>query len=682
MAARDLIIPIVILLAAMFVVFLTLPKGKSPTPSQSVPKPNPSPGPVKPGPKPNPSPGPVDPGPVDPGPVDPGPVDPGPVDPGPVEPVEPDPPNIFVPGAPLKAMIARAFNPNALKYSQDCVGSRGVVNVDRRGQLVCNKYITGETIQPAQTVSFAQPLATEAEILTYLKAIYPAYPRAFDAAFVPFYNALEFKYTTEFVRVVPVTVAKFLNTEFIEVHPRQVLFSALNRETWYGTWYDMGSGSGWYIRNKTCFRCYNILHGLNMLDIPDSIVRPALGNRVPSDRAAANTPTAKLDVLNDAGRRLLAQVALQRGYKCVQISNEWNGATYDRYFVDLLEHVYSVATLVQKNPFEIQTNDSNENLWLDVFLKPPLVEEAYVLDPAPKQVLGERYGDFSFKTGCQKKGGTISIGDMLLNCEKIVKFGLPASRLDTETQPVLPNSTELDKLRSYFSIVYGSRDVWLTKDLPTLRDYWQRMEMRYKLKIFPTTAYKTYKSLNFGVAAPGMIAYQEDGRLAEAVQYVEVVRQNVKNSYYDSSAFFSGCYYYPCRGSGLFIPVGKLFIAKTKQVSAKIWNQPIAYCCNPEDVDIAKMAMYKGYQTLMLVRYSGFTNPEAVELVDLRDPITSQMSLIRTHPWDPALQVPVPYKVDDVYGFKPFVDVRVCITDKQYEPGKGLNKCPNWPGFR
>ena len=233
MAAQDLIIPIVILLAAMFVVFLTLPKGKSPSGPTPPPKPNPSPGP---GPKPSPGPGPKpnpSPGPVDPGPVDPGPVDPGPVDPGPTEPVvEPDPPNIFVPGAPLKAMIARAFNPNALKYSQDCVGSRGVVNVDRRGQLVCNKYITGETIQPAQTVSFAQPLATEAEIVTYLKAIYPAYPRPFDAAFVPFYNALEFKYTTEFVRVVPVTGTKFLNTEFIEVHPRQVLFSALNRETW------------------------------------------------------------------------------------------------------------------------------------------------------------------------------------------------------------------------------------------------------------------------------------------------------------------------------------------------------------------------------------------------------------------------------------------------------------------
>lgn len=678
MAARDLIIPIVILLAAMFVVFLTLPKGKDETPPPSpgpVKPPNPSPGPVKPGPKPNPSPGPS------PGPVDPGPVDPGPVEPPPVE--KPDPPNIFVPGAPLKAVIARAFNPNALKYSQDCVGSRGVINVDRRGQLVCNKYITGETIQPAQTVSFPQPLVTEAEILTYLKVIYPAYPSPFDAAFIPFYNALEFKYTTEFVRVAPVTDAKFLNTEFIEVHPRLVLFSALNRETWYGTWYDMGSGSGWYIPNKTCFKCYNILHGLNMLDIGDSIVRPALGNRVPSDRSTANTPTAKLDLLNDAGRRLLTQVVLQRGYKCVQISNEWNGATYDRYFVDLLEHVYSVATLVQKNPFEIKTNESNENLWLDVFLKSPLVDdEAYVLDPAPKQVLGERYGDFAFKTGCQKKGGTISIGDMLLNCEKIVKFGLPASRLESETQPALPSTTELDKLQSYFSIVYGSRDVWLTKDLPTLQDYWQRMEMRYKLKIFPTTAYKTYKALSFGIGAPGMIAYQEDGRLAEAVQYVEVVRQNVKNSYYDSSAFFSGCYYYPCRGSGLFIPVGKLFIAKTKQVSAKIWNQPIAYCCNPEDVDIARMAMYKGYQTLMLVRYSGFTNPEAVELVDLRDPITSQMSLIRTHPWDPALQVTVPYKLDDVYGFKPYVDVSVCITTKQYEPGKGLNKCPNWPGFR
>jgi hypothetical protein len=677
MSGQDIIIPIIILIASVLVVFFVLPQSK--------PKP---PGPVKPGP--------VKPGPTDPDaeiiPVPkPEPENPDEtVDPvekpdetvDPVEkPVESIPENPLTPGAPVGVSVQRRFNVPNVAYSSECLAARGVINLDSKGRLVCNKYVTGETIKPA--VEITLPLSSQADVITYLTAIYPAYPQPFTLSFQTFYDKLEYKYTTSFKRQLPVTTPVFRNTEFVEIVPPTLSFARLDRATWFGTWYEMGSGSGWFIKTSTCFRCYNVLHGFNLFDLPDDVVRAAIGNTLPQPRTVANEYTQKNVMINNASRRLLAQIALQRGYKCLQISNEWNGATYDRYHVDLLEHIYSLSGIVQKNPFEVLTNDSNENLWLDVFLKPLWVDPKYILDPVPAQTLGARYGDFAFKTGCQKKGGTISIGDMLLNCEKIVRFGLPSQRLDSESVPsTLPRSTELEKLQSYFSVVYGSPEVWKTKDLPTLQDYWKRAEMRYKLSIFPTTPYNTYKSLSFGVAAPGMIAYQEDGRLAEAVRYVEVVRQNIKNNWYDTSTNFSGCYYYPCRGSGLFIPVGKLFIAKTKQVAAKIWGQPIAFGGNPEDVDIAKMAMYKGYQTLMLVRYSGYTSPEAVELIDLRDPITSQMSLIRTHPWDPKINEVVPYKLDDTWGSPPQVDVKVCITTKQYEPGKGLAKCPAWTGIR
>lgn len=517
----------------------------------------------------------------------------------------------------------------------------------------------------------------------YLKAVYPAYPGTFDTSFQTFYDELEFIYKPALTRVKPVRDVRFVNTEYVEVHPQMINFTKLNRDTWYGTWFRMGSGSGWYVRNKTLFMCYNVLHAFNLFDLPDSVVRETLGTKMPSNREVGNDPGQKNEMLNDSSRRLLAQIALQRGYKCVQISNEYVNGEYERYFIDLVEQMYSLANIVQKNPFEFQTNESDANLWLDIFLKSdvPRPADNDILDVGPRKTLGERYGDFAFKTGCQKKAGTISIGDMLLNCEKIVRFGSPAVRLDSEANNIdyskWPQSTELEKLQSYFSIVYGSPEVWRSKDLATLQDYWKRMEMRYKLPIKPTSPYNKYKPLSFGVAAPGMEAYQEDGRFAESVKFIEVVRQNIKNSYYDTSKFFSGCYYYPCRGSGLFMPVGKLWIAKTKQVSARIWGQPIAYCCNEEDIDMAKMASYKGYETVLLVRYSGFTSPEAVELIDLRDPITSQMSLIRTTPFDPKLNESVPYKFNDPWGSTPEWDATRCVTDKQYQPGTGANKCPS-----
>ena len=584
----------------------------------------------------------------------------------------------FYPGTPVTAVATSAFSQELIDKNKQCVGSKGVVNILPSGALQCNKYITGEVTSSETLATFTHPLQ---DATTYLNTIYAAYPPKFDASFQTFYSNLEILYDTSFKRVKPVEQPKFYNTAYLEVVPMNIVFTKLDRATWKGSWYIMGTGTGWFIRNNTTFYCYNSLHGLNLFGISDGAVQAAFGSALP-DRNSANVPTAKIKFLSEKVQQLLAQIAIQRGYKIIQISNEWDGTKYERYCVDLVEQIYSVANSVKKNPFFIETNPSTENLWLDVFLvsNVPKVDSQYILDVVPAKTLGERYGDFAFKTGCSKQYATINIGDMLLNCEAIVKFGMPSKRLASEMKDIdftkYPQSTELEKLQSYFTIVYGSPDIWKSKDIATLQDYWKRIEMRYKLPIMPTSVYNKYKPLSFGIAAPGLIAYQEDGRLAEAVRYVEVIRQNLKNSWYDTSQYFSGCYYYPCRGSGLFIPVGKLFIAKTKQLAAKVWQQPIASGWNPDDIDIAKMASYKGYDTLLLVRYSGFTSPEAVELVDLKDPITSQMSLIRTHPWDPILQQSVPYKMDDAYGVPSGIDITKCITTKQYEPGKGLNVCP------
>jgi hypothetical protein len=664
----------IILLSVFVIIILTtvFSRKQPPSPIPTPPSPIPTP--------PSPIPTPPSPIPTPPSPI-PTPPSPIPTPPSPI----PSFVESFYKGVPLSIDTTRNFT-NFQEVKRNCITSqKGVVNVLSTGQIQCNEYITGTLISNFQIL--VRPPLTD--VSKYLTSVYPAYPQSFSSNFQRMLENLETTYSGvngTSVRRVPVDKPVFYHTEYIEVLPKAILFSKLDKQSWKGTWYDVCNGTGWFLPNTTTLFCYNCLHAANLMGIPDEVILSAGGNpEFIEKRTLANNFEVKFS-LQDSIKRIIAQVAIQRGYKTIQISNEWNGTIYERLCVDLIEPIYSMKKLVQKNPFEIKTNNFNENLWLDIFLTKNVnqVDSLYILDVvSPKRTLQQRYGDFAFKTGCAKQNGTINMGDMLLNCELIVKFGMPSKRLDSEIANLditkYPSSTELEKLQSYFTIVYENADVWKTKDLQTLQDYWKRMEMRYLLpkEIMPQSPHNTYKRLNFGVNAPGMLAFQEDGRLAETVQYVEVIRQNLKNSYYDSSAVFAGMYYYPCRGSGLFVPVGNLFIAKTKQLAAKVWQQSIAPSHLPEDIDIAKIAMYKGYDTVMFVRYSGYTSPEAVELLHLKDPITSQMSLIRTHPWDPQINVSIPYNTRDDYGQDSGIDISKCITNKQYQPGVGNAKCPS-----
>lgn len=624
---------------------------------------------------------------VPPGTVVPPDVPPGeiPIQPQPILPTNPL--QKVIKGAPPGVDTSATVNAKITSFVSDCISKKGVINIDQKFNMNCLKYLDGTVLK-----TFEQSI-TNSQIPDYLSALYPAFNFKIGLDFTNFYNGLDFKYSPNLQRASPVESAVFYNLEYIEVCPlASNYYKSLNVDSWSGTWYFMGTGTGWFIPMKTCLFAYNSIHLLNLFDISDanflnyasSDFKTFLGSKTTASvRQEANTPTSKIPYLNDSGKLYITQLAVQRGYRCIQLSNEWDGSKYERFYIDLIEATFSVQKCIQKNPFKISTNTNTENLWLDIFFAPgiPLVDPKYILDPDPPKSLGQRYGDFSFKTGCSKKRGVLNIADMLLTCQKIIKFGGTMNLLDTETSTIdwksLPQSTELEKLQSYFSVVYGSPSVWKSKDLATLQDYWNRMEMRYKLPIFPTSPYKKYKPLNFGGSyGTQMVAFQEDGRPGEAVKYIEVVRQNVKNSYYETTNSFNGCYYYACRGSGLFLPTGKLVISKTKQTMAQTWGTTIPSCCIPEDIAIAKLATYRGYDTLMVVKYCGYTCPQVVEVVSLKDPITSLNSLIRTHPWDPILNEVANYDLTDAYSGPTLVDVKNCIITKQYEPGLGGNVCP------
>ena len=620
----------------------------------------------------------------------PNPIGPGglPIGPGGL-PVGPDTP-VVPPETPVTPPIANqpeSIDSKVAPFMKNCVGKGGVVNIKNNSAMTCLKFQSGEVLD---TLGADIVQTTPKE---YLKAVYSGYSgwdQMNDSAVQKVFASLEMKYIPKITRVMQITTPVFHNTQYVEVIPVEDYFANLNRETWKGTWYYTGTGTGWFIPTNTSLLAYNSLHLLNMFGISDANVtayasdefkKYATGKTLGDIRKNADMPNAQIPYLGPASKSYIAQMAVQRGYKSIQLSNEFVVDRYERFFIDLVEGTYSTRNCIRKNPFAVATNPNNEALWLNAFLVPEavLVDQRYIIDPQPKRSLGERYGDFAFKTGCRKQYGTISIADMLLDCLKIVNYGLPVNILNSEMKEInfasYPQATELEKLQSYFSIVYGSPQVWKTKDLATLQDYWKRMEMRYKLPIFPTSPYNTYpKGLNFGVAAPGMIATQEDKRPGEAMQYIEVVRQNKKFSWYQTANNFASTYYYACRGSGLFLPVGKLFIARTKQDAAASFGQTIPGGWVPEDVAIGKIALYKGFDTLLLVRYGGYTT-QATEVAHLRDPITSQMSLIRTHPWDPRLQLTNSYSLHDDYFPKYNLDVAACIIQKQYEPGKGINTC-------
>lgn len=593
------------------------------------------------------------------------------------------------------------FDQNFSEFVDKCVNEDGGVVALKGNDVQCLEFDTGLVLGELTASRY------EADITGYLKYVYPVYP-SWDSLPISsqssFLSTLSFAYYN--VPGAPLGLTKidstiavkyiedpvFYNTSHIEVYPLESSFKNFSREEWRGCWYRGVLGSGWYLPVSCTLMAYNALHALVLLGISNneiatssSSVFKALLTTTSLETLIANcsSPSFTGAYLNQefGPQRYLAQSAAMQGYKTIQLSNERNAqGKIERWFVHLTDPNYSQRFLTRRNPFSILPNLNDDALYLNSFLADTtkMVDVKYIIDPNPK-TLGERYGDFSFKTSCRLSKGTINIGDLLLDCLKILNFGLPAVTLNREIDFInfssYPQNTTLEKLQSYFSIVYGSPNVWKTKSLEELTDYWTRCEVHYKLPIDPNLPYNNYRLLSFGVATPISIdARQEENRPGEVVQYVEVIRQNKKYSRYGAAELFAATYYYPARGSGLFLPTGRMLVARNKQQAAGAFGQTIPPCCVPEDIAIAKIGLYKGFDTMMIVRYSGFT-ADVTELVHFRDPIASQMSLVRTHPYDPILSLKNTLISGDEYFENAPLSVETCVIYSQYEPGKGYNEC-------
>lgn len=271
-------------------------------------------------------------------------------------------------------------------------------------------------------------------------------------------------------------------------------------------------------------------------------------------------------------RRVLVEMASMRGFDCVQILNE-RDFECPSFVLYCCEPLYHLTLLKRGCPdWGVNVlNDENAKLtYLNAYLPQhvPKVSEFYMAGQDTTLADAE---EWAFRTRCKSVNGVLNVVDVLTTCRQIVSYGSPFLTFDQEIQNInwaaLPSSNELERLQSYFSVVYGSPAVWKSKNLSELQNLWTSLEFRWDLPIKPTTPTPPVRRSNSkfyqSQSLKGTLD-QDPHRPGENLKYVEVVRFGTAVSKYDNEQLFAGTYYWPVRGSGLFLHVGKTLFAYNK----------------------------------------------------------------------------------------------------------------------
>lgn len=208
------------------------------------------------------------------------------------------------------------------------------------------------------------------------------------------------------------------------------------------------------------------------------------------------------------------------------------------------------------------------------------------------------YRNFKFKQACVDLNGDVdwykssTITDpesgILLACEKRVVFGQPevivASELDDIKSKIASGvyapKTEKDRLALYFKIVYPNADPSsfdaMTAD--SLIAMYQDLEMYYHLpsSILPqtTTAVRRSAGTKFFEIPSGITLEQSPFRKGITTPFIEVTRAGSNASFLNNPVLFNGTYYYPAKGSGVYIPLGETLIAYNKAHALKMLQVP------------------------------------------------------------------------------------------------------------
>lgn len=140
--------------------------------------------------------------------------------------------------------------------------------------------------------------------------------------------------------------------------------------------------------------------------------------------------------------------------------------------------------------------------------------------------------------------------------------------------------TERDRLIIYLTLVYPKINQtklrWMS-DVKLAKMY-QKLEFYYKLpdEIMPKTEIivRRPEKIRFYRVPSGVIMQQDPNRSASVTHYIEVTRFGPSNTLYKDPASFTGTYWYPVRGSGLFLPLRNSLIAYNKVHALKLLGVP------------------------------------------------------------------------------------------------------------
>ena len=207
--------------------------------------------------------------------------------------------------------------------------------------------------------------------------------------------------------------------------------------------------------------------------------------------------------------------------------------------------------------------------------------------------------DFAFKRECSDENGVLYMFEsgydskegikknvafsnpeagVLLGCQTVEdSFGAPFTVLASELETIdakirsgeYAPKTERDRLVLYFELVYPNSRRWSSMSLGALQEYYQSLEIYYKFpgKIAPATKIEQHRPpyRRFYQTPNGVVLDQDPDRLGVTTRYIEVVHFGNNNSIMTKpQQLFSGTYYYPVRGSGLFLPLGNTLTAYNK----------------------------------------------------------------------------------------------------------------------
>jgi hypothetical protein len=199
---------------------------------------------------------------------------------------------------------------------------------------------------------------------------------------------------------------------------------------------------------------------------------------------------------------------------------------------------------------------------------------------------------FDTKSKCQAQGGVINwTGNaLMLTCDKIIPFDpkAPEPIIFTEIAEIQAKidsgvykpTTEQERLALYFSIVYPNSDPkkWQSMSLAELEDYWQGLEVYYN---FPAAIQPTTKIIvnrrpgkQFYRVPNGVLLDQDPERRGILASYIEVIRFGPMYNLFADPSLYPGTFYYPAKGSGLFLPLGRTLIAYNKVHAMKLLGAP------------------------------------------------------------------------------------------------------------